>query len=97
VRRILGPELSALIRHYACDASLFGKRPKLRKVLRASGIPAAEAIAIGDEIRDLEAARAEGIAFGAVAWRYMRPEALRAHDPEEMFASVEEIPRKVLR
>jgi phosphoglycolate phosphatase len=91
VRRILGPGSAALIRHYACGVSIFGKRPKLRAVLRVSGVPAAEAIAIGDEIRDLEAARAEGIAFGAVSWGYTHPEALRAHAPEEMFAEPEEI------
>lgn len=95
VRQVLGPDNAALIHHYECGASLFGKRPKLRAVLKSSGIPAAEAIAIGDEIRDLEAARAEGIAFGAVSWGYANPEALRAHNPEEMFASLEEIPRKL--
>ncbi|MFL6293325.1 MAG: hypothetical protein ACJ759_20725 [Thermoanaerobaculia bacterium] len=46
---------------------------------------------IGDEIRDLEAARAEGIAFGAVTWGYTHPEALRAHGPEEMFSTIDEI------
>jgi phosphoglycolate phosphatase len=91
VRRILGPETAALIRHYACGASIFGKRPKLRAVLRDSGVPAAAAIVIGDEIRDLEAARAEGIAFGAVSWGYTHPEALRAHAPEEMFVAPEEL------
>lgn len=96
VRQVLGPESSALIQHYACGASIFGKRPKLREVLRGSGVPAAEAISIGDEIRDLEAARAEGIAFGAVAWGYTNPEALRAQAPEEMFASVEEILHKLV-
>jgi phosphoglycolate phosphatase len=96
VRQVLGPDNAVLIRHYACGASIFGKRPKLREVLRASGVPAAAAIAIGDEIRDLEAARAEGVAFGAVSWGYTRPEALRAHDPEEMFAGPEEILRKML-
>jgi phosphoglycolate phosphatase len=95
VRRVLGPETAELIRCYACGASIFGKRPKLRAVLRDSGIPAAEAIVIGDEIRDLEAARAEGIAFGAVSWGYTHPEALRAHAPEEMFAGPEEILRKL--
>ena len=93
VRRVLGPENAGLIRCYACGASIFGKRPKLRAVLRDSGIPAREAIAIGDEIRDLEAARAEGIAFGAVEWGYTRPEALRAQGPEEVFAGPEEILR----
>lgn len=91
VRQILGPESAALIHHYECGASMFGKRPKLRAVLRNSGIPAVEALCIGDEIRDLEAARAEGIAFGAVSWGYTHPQALQAHDPEEVFESLEEI------
>jgi phosphoglycolate phosphatase len=95
VRRVLGPDNAALIRHYACGVSIFGKQAKLRGVLRSSGAAAAEAICIGDEIRDLEAARAEGIAFGAVAWGYTSPEALRAHAPEEMFTSIEEILRKL--
>lgn len=94
-RQVLGPENAALIRHWSCGAALFGKRSKLRGVLRGSGVAAAEAICIGDEVRDLEAARAEGIPFGAVAWGYTSPEALRAHAPEEMFSSVEEILQKL--
>lgn len=50
-RRVLGAENAALIRHYSCGAAMFGKRVKLRGVLRGSGIPAAEAICIGDEVR----------------------------------------------
>jgi len=66
-------------------------------VLRSSGVTAAEAICVGDEIRDLEAARGEGIAFGAVSWGYTNPEALQAHGPEEMFSSVDEILQKLAR
>ena len=77
--------------HYGCGASLFGKAAKFKSVLRRSGYAAAETITIGDELRDLEAARSAGIAFGAVAWGYTRPEALRAHRPDEMFNSVDEI------
>lgn len=95
VRQVLGSENAALIQHYACGVSLFGKRAKLRGVLRSSGAAAAEALCIGDEIRDLEAARAEGIAFGAVSWGYTSPEALLAHDPEEMFSTVDEILQKL--
>lgn len=97
VRRVLGPDNAALIRHYACGVSMFGKRAKLRGVLRASGVAAAEAICIGDEIRDLEAARPEGIAFGAVSWGYTHLAALREHGPEEMFESVDEILQKLAR
>lgn len=91
VRQVLGPGNAALIDHYACGAAIFGKRSKLRDVLRDSGIPAHEALCIGDEIRDLEAAHAEGIAFGGVAWGYTNPESLRAHGPQVMFTRMEEI------
>ena len=95
VRRVLGPGNAALIRHYACGVSIFGKRAKLRGVLRSSGIAAGEAICIGDEVRDLEAAREEGIAFGAVSWGYTHPQTLLAHEPEETFSTIEEILRKL--
>ena len=95
VRQVLGPENAALIQHYACGVSIFGKRAKLRGVIRSSGIAAAEAICIGDEVRDLEAAREEGIAFGGVSWGYTHPETLLAHEPEEMFSTVDEILRKL--
>lgn len=95
VRQVLGPHNTALLRHCSCGAALFGKRSKLRDVLRDSGTPAPEAICIGDEIRDLEAARAEGIAFGAVSWGYTDPASLRAHAPEEMFTSPEEILERI--
>jgi phosphoglycolate phosphatase len=92
---VLGPENAALIGHYACGAGLFGKAAKLRKVLKASGIPGSEAICIGDEIRDHEAAARVGIAFGAVAWGYARPDALRACSPALTFETMDEIARKL--
>jgi phosphoglycolate phosphatase len=93
VRHALGAELAGLVRHFACGASLFGKRRKLRSVLRLSGVPARDGLVIGDEIRDLEAARAEGLPFGAVGWGYTTLEALQAQRPEELFATVAQISR----
>ncbi|HET6233327.1 MAG TPA: HAD hydrolase-like protein [Longimicrobiaceae bacterium] len=91
VRRVLGPENAAFIGHYGCGASLFGKRPVLRKVLRAARVRPANAICIGDEIRDADAARAEGIAFGAVGWGFTRLDALAAHAPADVFTRVGDI------
>jgi phosphoglycolate phosphatase len=91
VRRVLGPRNAALVRHFGCGASLFGKRPLLRRALRAAGVPAAHAISIGDEIRDLHAARAEKIAFGAVAWGFTSAGSLRAHAPDEMFEAMDDV------
>jgi phosphoglycolate phosphatase len=96
VRRVLGPDNASLVQHYGCGVSLFGKPAKLRAILRSSGFSAAETIYIGDEIRDMEAAHAEGIAFGAVTWGYTNPEALRALGPQEIFASPEEILQKLV-
>lgn len=95
IRTILGPRDADLIEHYACGASLFGKSAKLRNVLAASHVGAAEAIYIGDEIRDVHAARSAGLHFGAVAWGFTKFDALRAHGPEQEFARVEDIVGRV--
>ncbi|HEX2202530.1 MAG TPA: HAD hydrolase-like protein [Longimicrobium sp.] len=91
VRRILGPENARLVRHWGCGASMFGKRPRIRKVLRDSRVPPAEAVCVGDELRDLHAARAEGVAFAAVTWGFTAPAALRAHAPEAVFDTMAEL------
>ena len=92
IRRVLGPH-AGLVQHYACSASLFGKGPKIRKVLRRAGIRPDQALYIGDEIRDLDAARASGTAFGAVTWGYALPDALVARSPDLLFDAVEDIGR----
>jgi phosphoglycolate phosphatase len=96
VRRVLGPELAPLVHHYACGASLFGKAASFRKVLRQCDVALAETLCVGDELRDLEAAREAGIPFGAVTWGYTNAEALRAQAPEAVFERVEEIAEAVL-
>ncbi len=91
VRRLLGPELAGLVRHYGCGASILGKASKLRRVLRASGVAAEEAVKIGDEIRDLHAARAAGMAFYAVGWGYTHAAALAEHGPDAVFGTMDEL------
>ena len=93
IRRTLGPELAGMVQHYALEASLFGKATRFRRILRASGVPAADAIAIGDEVRDIEAAREAGVAAGAVGWGYAWPSLLAAREPDALFDSPEAIAR----
>jgi phosphoglycolate phosphatase len=85
---ILGPECSAAISHYHGGVAIFGKRQKFRQVLRNTRFQPQQAISIGDELRDLDAARAEGIPFGAVSWGYTRPEGFAGKDVTALFASV---------
>ena len=96
VRQVLGPVNSALIDYYECGVSVFGKPPKLRKLLHKSGVDRNEVICIGDEIRDIVAANHVNIPFGAVAWGYTSIEALKAFSPSEVFACVEEIAEKII-
>jgi phosphoglycolate phosphatase len=93
VRRVLGPENAGRIAAYACGASLFGKARRLRGLLALRGVPPERALCIGDEVRDLEAARALGCPFGAVAWGYTDVAALAALGPDHLFAEPDEITR----
>ncbi|GAN49582.1 HAD hydrolase-like protein [Methylobacterium radiotolerans] len=93
VRRVLGPDSAARIGTYACGASIFGKARRLRALLARTGVAPHRALCIGDEIRDLEAARALGCPFGAVAWGYTDPRTLASLGPEHLFSEPGEIAR----
>ena len=94
VQRVLDARV-ALFKYCEYNVSLFGKPRRLKKVLRHSGLASDEVIYIGDEIRDLEAARKVKIPFGAVSWGYTHPEALLAYAPDEIFATPAEIISKI--
>lgn len=96
VRRILGPALSAEIAAFECGASLFGKARRFRRVLRRLGVPPGEAIAIGDEGRDIEAARAAGIDTGAVTWGYATAALLATRRPTVTFERMDELAPRLL-
>lgn len=82
---------AALFSHFDCAASVFGKPAKFRRVIRQASVVPQNVISIGDEVRDIEAARAVGIACGAVSWGYAAPAALQALAPDYMFAEMDEI------
>jgi phosphoglycolate phosphatase len=81
VEQVLGTDLFKLFDYFVGEVSLFGKPKALKKVLSQSGCLNSEALAIGDEIRDLDAATRANIPFGAVSWGFSSPEALSARNP----------------
>ena len=95
VERVLGVNNAKLIAHFVCGVSMLGKTSRLRQVIRRSGVQPSEAIYIGDEIRDAEAARNAGIAFGAVTWGQHRQEILCRQNPAAVFMTVREIADKL--
>ena len=91
VERVLGVNNAKLIAHFACGVSMLGKAARLRQLIRRSDVRPSEAIYIGDEIRDAEAAEKAGIAFGAVTWGQHTEEALRAKNPAAVFTTIQQI------
>ncbi|MEB3872027.1 HAD hydrolase-like protein [Pseudomonas aeruginosa] len=88
-RRILGEDMCRLMSCIDGGASLFGKRTRLLRVLKKLGIQPRQAIYVGDQLTDADAARAAGVAFGAVCWGYGAPQALAQTWPEVTFETVD--------
>lgn len=90
VRAVLGAQVS-LVSAYSCGSSLFGKAARFSALLRKLDIEAAHACAVGDEVRDIEAAHAAGCAVAAIAWGYGAAEALTAAVPDYLASSPDDL------
>ena len=91
VRRVLGTGNLRLLRYLETGAAIHGKAARLGRMLRRTDTPGARALYIGDEIRDIDAARAAGMAVGCVTWGYNRADALRAARPDLVFERMGDI------
>ncbi|MFA5955968.1 HAD hydrolase-like protein [Hyphomicrobium sp.] len=96
-RAILGRETAELFSDYNCSAALLGKVGKFRRVIKRAGVDPKRVLAIGDEARDLEAARAAGIDFAAVTWGYTAPEKLRTLNADIVFERMGDIVPKLIQ
>jgi phosphoglycolate phosphatase len=92
VRGVLG-DAAPLFDHYACGSSLWGKSGKFRAVLKSMKGDAASTIAIGDEIRDVEAAREVKLVAGSVTFGYNSRKALVGAKPDYLFDSYDDLVR----
>lgn len=84
------------------DASnrLFGKHRALSRAIEREGLARQQVAYVGDETRDVEAARRAGVTSIAVAWGFNKASALAAiapdvlvHQPAELLAAVEALAR----
>ncbi len=62
--------------------SLFGKEKVLRQIIRKNHLNPARVIYVGDETRDVEAARKTEIKVIAVGWGFNTSQALARHQPD---------------
>ena len=64
------------------SSGIFGKGRILKGILRERGIAPTDALYVGDEVRDIEAARDAGMRIVSVTWGYNAREALAACRPD---------------
>jgi phosphoglycolate phosphatase len=60
---------------------MFGKAPALRRLLKEQNLDIGRAVYVGDELRDVEAAKAIGLRAVAVTWGFASRDNLKAAQP----------------
>jgi phosphoglycolate phosphatase len=78
---------------YRCGATLFGKAARLRALLKDAGEMPQQAFYVGDEVRDVVAAKEVGMRSVAVCWGYSDRSALLAEGPDFLVDTPEELAR----
>lgn len=96
VERVLGHKYSAMIDHFGCGATIFGKRRQLRAALAAFDLEKTKVLCVGDEIRDAQAAASLGLDFAGVDWGFATPAALAPHCQRGPFSDFEQLLSAVL-
>ena len=66
------------------SSKLFGKGRQMRKILKAEKTTPSQALYVGDETRDIEAAKETGLRMAAVTWGYNSKTALEALSPDHL-------------
>ena len=70
---------------------LFGKGKALKRILRAERLHRDEVLYIGDELRDIEAAKKAGVRVAAVTWGFHTAELLRTGAPDYVVDDAKEL------
>ncbi len=70
---------------------LFGKAKALKRILRAERTDRADVLYVGDELRDVEAAKKAGVKVAAVAWGFHKAELLHTGAPDFVATEVREL------
>jgi len=83
--------MSDIFSFVSSTSKLTGKAKHLRSICRTFSIEPEEIIYIGDEIRDVKAAKKAGVSVAAVGWGFNSPEALAGMNPNFLFHKPSEL------
>ncbi len=67
---------------FIVSSSLFGKEHKIKKIIKKEKINPRDVIYVGDEIRDISAAKLANIKIAIVSWGYNSLDSLVSHEPD---------------
>jgi len=67
---------------FIASSSMFGKESKMKRLIKKAKLKNNEVLYVGDEIRDIHAAKKAGIDIASVGWGYNTVESLKKHHPE---------------
>lgn len=70
---------------------IFGKSRILRKAMKEHGLAAVDTYYVGDEVRDIEAAKKAGVRSVAVTWGFNGEEILRKRKPDYIVHNTKEL------
>ncbi|MDW5299202.1 MAG: HAD-IA family hydrolase [Sedimentibacter sp.] len=76
---------------FIASASMFGKESKMRRIMKKEKLKNNEVLYVGDEIRDIHAAKNAGIDVVSVSWGYNTVESLRKNKPNFLISEPSEL------
>jgi phosphoglycolate phosphatase-like HAD superfamily hydrolase len=82
---------NAYIFDFIASASMFGKEAKMRRIMKKEKLRKDEVLYVGDEIRDINAAKNAGIDIASVGWGYNTVESLKKNNPEYLVMEPSEL------
>ncbi|MEL7648233.1 MAG: HAD-IA family hydrolase [Sedimentibacter sp.] len=76
---------------FIASASMFGKETKMKRIIRKEKVDGSEVLYVGDEIRDINAAKSAGIHIASVGWGYNTVESLKKNSPDYLIMEPSEL------
>lgn len=90
-------ELDTYFESITGSVGLFGKSKAIRKLCRSTKVSRGDVWYVGDEVRDVVAAKKAGVHMVAVGWGFNRPDALRAMEPDAVAATPKDLTNFILK
>jgi phosphoglycolate phosphatase len=97
IRRLMeARKLDHYFTHIYGNVGIFGKAKRLRQIIDRNDLDKSQVVYVGDEGRDIEAAKHVGIKSVAVGWGFNSPELLARHHPTFLVRTPAELAQALL-